>query len=135
MLDAQSGTTLDLDCFAQSAVLLGPLFHIRGSGAASNSIFGAFGDAFHEYCASVFRRIFPSSSVLASRAFCSLLDTNGQEIADAGLVFSYRDFVCYHEVVLGDSRARDYIYRKEWQTGTLPNPKDPRGFAFAKGDA
>ena len=48
---------------------------------------------------------------------------------------SLSPFVGYHEFVLGDSRARDYIYRKEWQTGPLPNPKDPRGFAFAKGDA
>ena len=83
-LDSQSATILDVDCFAQSA-LLGPLFHILGSGGVLNSIFGFFGDAFHEYCASIFRRIFPSSSVLASRAHCPFLDKNGQEIADACL--------------------------------------------------
>ena len=83
-LDSQSATILDVDCFAQSA-LLGPLFHILGSGGVLNSIFGSFGDAFHEYCASIFRRIFPSSPVLASRAHCPFLDKNGQEIADACL--------------------------------------------------
>lgn len=77
----------DMDSFAQSASL-GPLFHIlrsAGSSISANAMFGAFGDAFHEYCAAILHRMFPTTANLADRALCPFVDKVGNEIADACL--------------------------------------------------
>jgi hypothetical protein len=75
-----------MDCLAKCASL-GPLFEILSAGDA-NSIFGAFGEAFHEYSASIFGAMFPSSPSLSNRAMCPFLDKDGNEITDACLDYN-----------------------------------------------
>jgi len=73
---------VDLDCLAQSA-MLGPLFHALSSGAATNELFGAFGESFHEYCRSILSGMFPARGALADRVLCPFLDIANNEIPDA----------------------------------------------------